>query len=347
MKAWLLTLMVLSSCSTLKNKEFEKQLNKPIQQAKVEASPEDEKILDKFEVHTVKPSDKSQPKNTEVVVTKKPTPLPKEKVTTKSKTETSKVIEKKLPSDYPPELISINEKAKKVWSKYKSNHPIGEKVYLDIHYLGMTVGKILVTNKGKKVINDKEVWHFHARFKSAPFYSNIYELDDTVDTFVSTDEFLSVRYSLIQRESKVSIDDLQLFDRDQLKTFWFYKQKKTSGKVKNKKAETPLPYFSVDPFSVLYLYQGLPLENNDVYEIPIVNKGKILILTSKVEGREVIKTEYGDKKSIRVQASTKYSGDTLKSGDLTFWFSDDERRVLLKAKAKIQIGSVTAEIVKD
>ena len=341
MKTWYLAILVLSSCSSLKKKDFEKELNKPIEEAKVIATAEDEKLLEKFEVQTVEEAPAPVPvleKPKSNVAAKKPEPV-------KTKATTPVEVKKSLPKDYPAEMTKLNEKGAKVWARYKPNHPINEKMYLDIHYLGMTVGKILVVNKGKKVINDKEVWHFHARFKSAPFYSNIYELDDTVDTYVTTADFLSSRYSLTQRESKVSVDDLQLHDRDQLKTFWFYKQKKVSGKVKNKKLESFIPHFSIDPFSVLFLYQGLPLNNKDVYEIPIINKSKMLLLTSTVEGREVLQTEIGEKKAIRVHATTQYSGDTLKSGDLYFWFSDDDKRILLKAQAKIKIGSVTADVV--
>ncbi len=262
------------------------------------------------------------------------------------KAKASVIQAKPMPADYPEIMREINKKAELVWKQYKPNHFTNEKIYLDIHYLGMTVGKIMVMNQGKKVINGKEVWHLHARFKSAPFYSSIYELDDTVDTYVTTDEFLSLRYSLVQRESKQDVDDLQLNDRDQMKTFWFYKQKKSDGKKRNKEKEAYIPYFSIDPFSVLFFYQGLPLKNGDVYEIPLINKAKILILKSVVEGRETIETEVHKKvRAIRVHATTKYTGETLKDGDLTFWFTDDAKRTLIKASAKIKLGSVTADIV--
>lgn len=349
MKSVFLALLLLGSCSTWKQKDFEKELSKPAPEAapEVAATKADEKILEKFEVSPVDeakvepPKPLPKPAKKVIVVQKKNDHVEKKVVVAPA----PKTPEKKLPKDYPPELLKINEKAKAVWSLYKSNHFVGEKVFLDIHYLGMTVGKIMVENKGRKMIDGKEVWHFHARFKSAPFYSSIYELDDTVDTYVTTDQFLSSRYSLIQRESKQDIDDLQLHDRDQLKTFWFYQRKKSDGKKKNKKEIKPIPYFSVDPFSVLFFYQGLPLKNGDLYEIPIINKGKILLLRSVVEGREKIETEKGTKTAIRVHATTKYTGETLKSGDLYFWFSDDKHRTLLKAQAKIKIGSVTADIV--
>jgi len=342
-----LLFLLIYGCSSWKQKDFEKELDKSPEETKpqVNASKSDEKLLEKFEVKAVEPE---APKTESV---KKAITMPKKSTSKKNEKRKEAVAEvlkvKAPPKDYPAEMVALNEKGKKVWDLYKPEHTVGEKNYLDIHYLGMTVGKIMVINRGKKMINGKEVWHLHARFKSDPFYSNIYELDDTVDTYVTTDQFLPIRYSLIQRESKQDIDDLQLHDRDQLKTFWFYHQKKSDGSIKDKKVEAYIPTFSIDPFSILFFYQGLPLNNKDVYEIPIINKGKMLVLRSTVEGREEIETENGDRKAIRVHATTKYTGETLKSGDLYFWFSDDSKRTLLRAQAKIKIGSVTADIVKD
>jgi len=360
-KGLLLSFLLISGCSSWNQKDFEKELDKPSVEAtpEVATTPKDEKLLEKFEVQTVeevkeekkeeikeqkkavKTAPKKAPvKNTAVKAETKPAAAPKA-----PEVKTAAPSIKPLPKDYPENLITVNGKAKKVWDLYKPNHAIDQKVYLDIHYLGMTVGKIMVVNKGKKVLNNKEVWHFHARFKSAPFYSNIYELDDTVDTYVTTDQFLSSKYSLVQRETKQNVDDLQLHDRDQYKTFSFYHQKKSDGDEKEKKKEAYIPYYSIDPFSVLFLYQGLPLKTGDIYEIPLINKAKILILRSEVEGRETIQTEQGKRKAIRVHATTKYTGETLKSGDLYLWFSDDDKKILVKAQAKIKIGSVTADIV--
>ena len=351
MKIFVLLCLLITSCSSWKQKDFEKSLEKPVGEAHIDIPDQDQKILQKFEVAETRAvvEETNEPPVVAPVAVKKVS-SPKKVRETKKKEVAPVVVApsvKSLPEDYPDELVKMNEKAKAVWAQYKPNHIVGQKVYLDIHYLGMTVGKIVVTNEGKQHINGKEHWHFHARFKSAPFYSSIYELDDTVDTHVSADEFLSVKYSLVQRESKQSVDDLQLHDRDSMKTNWYYKQKKSDGKIRNKNEKKYIPYFSIDPFSVLFLYQGLPLKDGDRYDIPVINKSKMLLLSSVVEGRETIETELGKKRAIRLHATTKYTGETLKSGDMYFWISDDAERKLLKAKAKIKIGSVTADIVKD
>jgi len=339
--------LILLSCSW-NHKDFEKSLKKEIKttEPKLEV---DSTLLEKFEVkeeisvEEAPATPKVEQKRAQPTLSKTEK-KPVKKVVKEVKAAVVEKKVKKLPEDYPQDLIAIEKTAAEVWKLYKPNHSAGDQVILNINYLGMTVGKIMFTNNGKKMINDKEVWHLHARFKSAPFYSRIYELDDTVDTYVTTDEFLSTRYSLIQRESKQDIDDLQLHDRDQLKTFWFYKRV-TKDKTREKKDEKYIPYHSLDPFSVVFFYQGLPLKDGDSYEIPLINKAKVLIFKSVVEGREEIRTSKGRKKAIKVHATTQYSGDHLKSGELYFWFSDDESRTLLKVQAKIKIGSVTAEIV--
>jgi len=350
-------LIFLNACSSWKQGDFQKSIDKSDQEVQPEVDA-DKSLLKKFEIQSVQEKPKTEldkaPQGKAISVRPKlgPIKMParldqKKKDAAVKQVEAPKEIKPEFPKDYPENLKAVNQAASKVWAVYSPNHIVDQKIYLDIHYLGMTVGKIMFTNKGKKMINGKEAWHFHARFKSAPFYSNIYELDDTVDTYVTTDQFLSTRYSLIQRESKQDIDDLQLHDRDQLKTFWFFKQKKSNGDIKNKQDENFIPYFSVDPFSVVFFYQGLPLKDGDVYEIPLVNKGKILFFHSTVEGRETLATAKGKRQAVRVHATTQYSGEHLKSGDLYFWFSDDEQRILLKARAKIKIGSVTADIVDD
>jgi hypothetical protein len=193
---WLIVLL-LGSCASWKQKDFEKDLEKD-PEVKTVITEKQAPILEKFEVTDVKETPAPVVKKKQKAVTQKKAPAPKKTVVPPIKTPEPKLV-KSPPADYPAEMIAANEKAKKVWDVYKSNHNhhVNEKIYLDIHYLGMTVGKIMVTNMGKKMIDDKEVWHLHARFKSAPFYSSIYELDDAVDTYVTTDKFLSVKYTVI------------------------------------------------------------------------------------------------------------------------------------------------------
>jgi hypothetical protein len=249
------------------------------------------------------------------------------------------------PADYPETLRALDEKAAISWTLFRPRFKVDEKMFLDVDYLGMTVGKVVLSYRGLKSMSSRPVHHFQAFFKSAPFYSAIYELDDHLDTYVDQEKFVGLRSNLVQRESKQDIDEVQLYDRENLRTTAYRKQVR-DGKTKHKNWKGFIPRYSIDPLSVLWLLRGLPLKPGDQYILPVVNKAETLAMEVAVDGREKIKTKLGEFASVRVKVHTVYTGKTLKSGDMTFWLSDDETRTLLRANAKIKIGSVYAEAVK-
>lgn len=313
----------------------------------------EDEVLNKFEVKTEKEPEpqvvekkkelkKEQPKK--VVAKKKSV---KKKVVNKSKkTEVDKLPSKFIfPDDYPDNLKKLGKRAEKNWKKFKPILFEGEKFFLDINYMGVSTGRIVISTLDPILIGDKKAYHFNAKVKTSSYYSYLYELDDTVDSYVGVDAHLPLKFSLIQRETDKDVDNLQLFDIDTLKTYSFYK-KVTPKKTKKKKKEEYIPSHYVDPLSIIYFLRGLPMIKGNTYEVPIMNQGKIILLNTRVLGTTEIKTKIGTKKAYIMKASTKYSGDTLKSGDMTFWFSADEKRIFLKFEAEIKIGSITGEIEK-
>jgi hypothetical protein len=258
-------------------------------------------------------------------------------------TENAGLKEFAYPADFPEELKKLDEQTAKTWKLFRPVFDEQERMMLDIDYMGMTVGKVIVGYKGIKLINEKPVHHFQAFFKSAPFYSAIYEIDDQLDTFVDQETFVSRRFNLVQRESSQDVDEVQLYDSANFTTRAYQKTVR-KGKVKTKEWEGPLPRYSLDALSVLWLIRGLPLKTGDTYIVPVVNKGETLRVTTNVEGREKLKLKTGEVNTIRIQASTQYTGRTLKSGDMILWFRDDEKRTLVRMKAKIKLGSIYGEL---
>ncbi len=339
MKLLLLVLLFsLLNCAGLKKKDFIRS-----EEVKVESVKKDfavkESVLNKF------------------ITKNKPTPTKKAKTTKKvakkiakvTKLEKTKPISKsRYPKDYPSKLRALDKGSEQYINKFQPRVFVGEKIYIDITYLGINAGQIVVETQPNVDVGGVDAHHFYARLKSAPFYKYIYELDDTLDSFVSSKSFTPIKYSLLQRESGKNIDDIQLYDREKLKTFTFYKKEnlKKKQKIKKENKEAYIPRYFQDALSILHYLRGLPLKVSDTYRIPVVNKAKILILDTKVLKKETISTDLGKKKAIKINVKTGYTGETIKSGDMTFWFSDDERRILLRIKAKIKLGSVVAETVK-
>jgi len=354
--------LFLSSCSSLKWSSFfsdDDESSKRNEKLMESFGVEDD-VLEKFEAkkeveeQTVeskvssnqkedtpqKPSVKSVTKT----VTKKTTAKLTKKQENIKKSE-SKPVKKVLPEDYPKTLREISKSTKSYWKDYKPIFKTGERFYLDINYMGVSTGKIVLSTLDPVYIGSDKTYHFNAKVKTANYYRYLYELDDTVDSYFSANHHVPLKFSLIQRESDKDVDDLQLFDLEQMKTYTFYK-KVTDKKTKKKKKEQYIPKDFVDPLSVLYFLRGLPMIKGSSYEIPIMNQGKIIMLNTTVVGTREIETKIGRKEAFVMKASSKYSGDTLKSGDMTFYFSSDENRIFLKFEAEIKIGSITGEIEK-
>lgn len=249
------------------------------------------------------------------------------------------------PVDFPEEFKEIDKNSQKFWNKQEWVAKVGERTHLDINYLGVTAGKIVISLEQETEIGGRPVHHINARLKSAPFYRYIYELDDSVDTYVLKGTKMPLKFSLIQRESSQDVDDLQLFDQDAHKAYWYWKRKTKDGERKRQREEF-IPRYFQDPLSVIFFLRGMPLKVGDEYSIPIINKGKVEMLTSKVEKYEKIKTDLGEKEAIRVKAYTKYTGETLKSGDMVYWFSAEGDHHFLKFQAKIKLGSISGDVTK-
>lgn len=248
------------------------------------------------------------------------------------------------PKGYPENFKGYDQLAREAWDLFEPKVYVGEKFTFEVAYLGITAGHIQMETLPLVEIDNKKAFHFKARMRSARYYSYIYTLDDSLETYTTVDDFIPLKYVLMQRESAQKVDDLQLFDRESLKTYHFYKRLKR-GKKKELELERPIPYFFQDSYSALHFVRGFPLKKGDAYEFPIVTRGKIWILKIKVESQETIAVNGKDIKAIRVNAQTRFPGVLEKKGDIIFWYSADEKKRLLKFEAQVKIGAVSGVLV--
>lgn len=249
------------------------------------------------------------------------------------------------PADYPEEFKAYDAKSKVLWEKFKPIFNPGEQSIMAVTYLGVTAGHITIQSKEITTLNNKPAYHFYARFKSSDSYRYFYWLDDRLDSYVEKQTFLPMKYSLIQREKKQNVDDLQLFDFKKAVTLNWYKRVK-EGSNKDEKGETKIPLYAQDSFSALQFVRGLPLVKGDIYELPVVTRGKFWILKAEVMGEETTSVSGKDMKAIKIKAETNFPGVLKKSGDINFWYGADSDRRLLKFQAKIKLGSLYGEVVE-
>jgi hypothetical protein len=354
--------LLLSSCSSTKDKKFRDQVSPEL----VESFDLKDQKFDKFKVEEIKPVEKNESKTevkkekTKKAISKNKTLKKKKsskkvskKKSSKKKVVKSKNVEKKTPKknneltypeDYPKDFKNYNKKYRYVWDSVKPFFYPNETFVLKASFLGVTVGHAKLETLPVVNVAGKKAFHFKGSLKSASFYNYIYEVEDWVESFVDAYTFLPIKYTLVQRESGQDVDDLQLFDSETLKTYFWYKRLK-KGKIKKKELNTYVPKYFQDSFSALYFVRGLDLKVGNKYEFPIITRGKLWLMKMEVEKIERIKIMDKWQDAYKIKAETRFPGILSKKGDINFWFSADKYRKILKFKANVKIGAIKGELV--
>jgi len=249
------------------------------------------------------------------------------------------------PKDYPEAIKNYDSIYRKYWENYKPMINVGEQFIFKASYLGVTAGFIEMTTMDDASVAGKDVFHISGHLTSAEYYRYVYTVDDRIDTFIDKKTFTPLKYTLIQRESGQKVDDLQLFDRDNYKSHFWYKRVKKDATKTDQKSEY-IPRFFQDSFSALHFIRGFPLKIGDYYEFPVYTRGKIWVLKLWVEGEEEVSTNGKNYKALRIRAQTHFPGVLKANDDIFFWFSFDADKIPLKFKAKVKIGSIAGDLVK-
>jgi hypothetical protein len=249
------------------------------------------------------------------------------------------------PIVYPPKLKDYDRSSRIIWKQFRAPFSPGESFVMSLSYFGITAAYIKISTLPEVEIAGNKAYHFRAKLKSADFYKSIYSLDDTIESFIGKDAFQPIKYTLVQRESGQNVDDLQLFDLENLRTYHWYKRVK-KGINRDLEKDAFIPRYFQDSFSALFFVRGLPLNLGDKFEFPIVTRGKIWILKVHVAELDEVDFDGEDIPALKLVAETHFPGVLKKKGDITFWYSNDKLRRLLRFEAKVKVGTLKGEMLE-
>ena len=248
------------------------------------------------------------------------------------------------PENYPENYKELFLDAQKTWKQFKPLIRVGESINFEITYLGIKAGniKFMVLDNGRR--GDDLIHHFKATLSSADYYKYIYKLDDYVESFILADTFLPLKYTLIQRESAQSVDELQLFDHENLQNKQWFKKIK-DGKTKKDDKVGFVPELFLDPLSLLAFFRGLPLVKGDVYSVPVIVRSKVLKVTATVLDYEAIEVLDKGRDAVKMSVYVEPTEEGKKPTTMNLWYNRASSRELLKFNAELKFGSVEGEWV--
>jgi hypothetical protein len=215
----------------------------------------------------------------------------------------------------------------------------GERLVYDVSWYGVSAGSSVMEVKNE-TFQDRPVYHITSKTQSNSVIGLFYPINDFVESFLDRESLTPYRMRSRLHEGSYQADREILFDREShVATLVDYRKK---GKTES----SPIPPLTQDPISVVYYYRTLPMEVGQVTEIDVFDGHKNSRLIIDVIGKEKISTPVGAFDTYKTTARMKFKGFFVHKGDLTIWFSDDEKRTPVLMESKIKIGRIVATLVK-
>lgn len=110
------------------------------------------------------------------------------------------------------------------------------------------------------------------------------------------------------------------------------------------KADIPIPPDTIDIYGSFYAIRFLPLEVGKSHYVNVLDSKRLRRIEVRVLRRERIKTVLGEVDTIVVQPLVASEGVFEGKGTVHIWLTDDARRIPVRARTKVTVGSVTATL---
>ncbi len=222
-------------------------------------------------------------------------------------------------------------------SPLSSSRPfhIGEQFTYVISWLNITAGTAAMgVTAGTD--GDRPLVKLVTTAQSRPAITKFFPVDNRVESMVDPETLLPDHFTFRRREGKKK-EDIE---------YTFHQKEGTVIEVKGGSTETyPIPPHTQDAISCLYYarselrpYPGSSLTMNVHHDKKNYN------LEALVEKIETIRGPWGTNETIRVLVVMPFEGIFLNKGNIRVWFTNDARRIPLRMKAKVVIGTIVADL---
>ncbi|HJT21750.1 MAG TPA: DUF3108 domain-containing protein [Nitrospira sp.] len=213
----------------------------------------------------------------------------------------------------------------------------GERLTYDISWLGIVAGTAVMEVNNDGAGNGNGALRLVTTARSSPKVTVFYPVDNRVESLVDPRSFQSESMTFRRREGKRKNDFV----------YTFHHREGTVTAVKDGVEETlPIPPGTLDAISCLYYVRStLSLTPGTSQSLNVHHDKKNYKLEVRVEGLDTIEGSWGKMQAARLLVIMPFQGIFLNQGNIRVWLANDNRRIPLRMKAKVIIGSIVADLV--
>jgi hypothetical protein len=213
----------------------------------------------------------------------------------------------------------------------------GERLTYDISWLNITAGTAVMEVLGSPTADNPSVATLLTTAQSRPAITKFFPVDNRVESEIDLAALVPEHMTFRRREGKKK-EDIE---------YIFHHKAGTVTAVRGGSAESiPIPSETQDVISCLYYVRSkLPMQPGASLAMNVYHDKKNRNVEVRVETIERVKGPWGQMDAARVLVIMPFQGVFLNQGNIRVWFSTDERRIPVRMKARVIIGSIVADLI--
>lgn len=220
-----------------------------------------------------------------------------------------------------------------------ANHAIqvGERLTFEISWLNILAGTAVMEVAGGKGTGQQRQATLVTTARSRPAITKFFPVDNRVESEFDLRSLLPQHMTFRRREGKKK-EDIE---------YVFHHREGTVTATRGGTTETlPIQAGTQDLISCLYFVRSaLPMKPGVRSTLNIHHDKKNRTVEVRVEEIETVEGVWGKVEAARVMVIMPFQGLFLNKGNIQVWFTTDDRRIPVRMKAKVVIGSIVADLV--
>lgn len=213
-----------------------------------------------------------------------------------------------------------------------------EKMSFQVRWAFIKAGEAVIELLPPEDFNGVKSYHIVYTARTTPFVDIFYKVRDRIESYMDTDMTHSLLYKK-NHQGKSKKDVTVTFDWEKQEAQYINRGEKTE----------PIPIMpgTFDPLSVFFSFRLHELHIDDEFSIPVTDGKKNAIGKAKVIKRETIRVLGTRYDTFLVEPELEHVGGVFeksKNAKLQIWVTADERRIPVRIKSEVIVGSFVAEL---
>lgn len=223
---------------------------------------------------------------------------------------------------------------------------VGEKVTLSVRYFKAEAGELSLEIRPMVEVDGRRAYRWHTSLRTTGMFSRFYSIEDWAETLVDYETLMPSVYNLNVKESAQLRNAKGYFNAKTLKGVYVEKKYTEKNGHQEKHQQWQIQPYAQNVFSAAFYMRVFSYEVGKEYKFTVADDEKNMLFKGKALRKERIETEAGTFDTIVVKPEFEIDGVFKPVGDIFFWLTDDDRKLIVRIESEIKIGTLVMEAIQ-